>query len=76
MIETREEYEELKDFLWNDATARQPEVSDAMSPIVETIEALRDVARAAKAERDGPIGSTLELQDALDALAPWLLEEE
>jgi hypothetical protein len=78
MIETKEQYEELKKDAqqnWNDMHDRG---------IFKTIEALRKVARAAKPvlvrlqllQKIGPVGEspkwTQDLADAVDDLPEWL----
>ncbi len=75
MIETRKQWERIK-------TLREGDHSfDDVTNSIETIEALRDLARAAKGGRRGiPFtGRLAKLETALVRIqndAPWLLEKE
>ena len=65
MIDTKEQYEERLE-MWR-------EVYPSFVDLPETIEALREVARASKAVRDESSAATW-LNIALDALPDWLTE--
>ncbi len=87
MIETKEQYEELKGAIAYVAAGhyQDEEIAEWLERQVHTIEALRDVARAGKEMRiwfdaDGfansipPRVSALRLGNALAALPEWIIE--
>ena len=77
MIETKEQWEETKDYLWNDADMEPPLVSDYASDVFELIEALRNAARAGKRYWMAQSKENYdELYDTFSTLPAWVLEDE
>lgn len=74
MIETKEQYEAFKDgqAIRVVVGGREIQVNPRIE-MIETIEALREVARQAKLL--APYHDTQELDEALDALSDWITEE-
>jgi len=72
MIETKEDYRQLNGMLADTID----EVDH--SALLKTIDALRDVARAAKfaVYNNVPFLGQADLQTSIDALPDWLLEED